>query len=386
MKQFILGILLITILCNANAQVAISSNGSQPHPSAILDLKSSNKGVLLPRVSLTSTTDSITIPHPEPSLIVYNTNPQLEAGLGLYIWAGDHWGLVISAGNKYIKGKNRFTTLVDGDTREYWVHVPTLYDSTVAVPLVFMLHGTSGWKELGEEENFISVFPSSWRYKIYDFADSVIKNTTKWNTVPDADWTFVPGYTGRDDIKFLKKIILEMRAKFNIDTSRIYMNGFSNGGQMASKCAIEMSHIFAAVASNAATFFRDTVYVPQRKLPVLFQIGNEDYGPGNTGPAVPLDTFNYLISTPNLPFWTKYYKKARRYIENFGLDSVHAISGDTESAMIAGYHSLTNPTDTLNVFRYVFVKGLAHQYPNGDNHWMEAARLHWAWMRRYRKP
>ena len=44
----------------------------------------------------------------------------------------------------YVVGKNRFTTPVDGDTREYYVHVPAKYNSNAATPVVFMLHGTSG--------------------------------------------------------------------------------------------------------------------------------------------------------------------------------------------------------------------------------------------------
>ncbi len=211
------------------------------------------------------------------------------------------------------------------------------------------------------------------------------KHTTKWNTMPDADWTLCAGQTGRDDIKFLKKILLELKSKFNLDTARIYLNGFSNGGQMASKCGIEMSDIFAAVASNAASFYYDTVYIPKRKLPVLFQIGNEDYGPGNTGAELPLSKFDTLISTQGIPILNgKHYRVARRHILNYGLDSNHTIFGDTSSIVWAQYHSATS--DPLNIFRYLFVKGLMHNYPNGDNHWMEAARIHWAWMRQFTKP
>ena len=41
---------------------------------------------------------------------------------------------------------------------------------------------------------------------------------------------------------------------------------------------------------------------------------------------------------------------------------------------------------SLNDYRFVFVKGLAHAYPNGDNHWMEAAQLHWEWLEQYELP
>ena len=103
--------------------------------------------------------------------------------------------------------------------REYFIHVPSSYDGSSPVPLVFMLHGTSGngetyynaygWTELADVEGFIAVFPSSGRYKIVE--DGVNKTTTKWNTPPDADWTFQQRVMGYDDIKFLRKVVDEMK-------------------------------------------------------------------------------------------------------------------------------------------------------------------------------
>jgi poly(3-hydroxybutyrate) depolymerase len=170
-----------------------------------------------------------------------------------------------------------------------------------------------------------------------------------------------------------------MRLRFNIDTTRIYLEGFSNGGQMAAKCAIEMGNQLAAVCENAGSFYLDTVYTPVRKLPVLFQIGNEDFGPGNTATPVSLGNFDTLLRSPN----NFYYRVKRAHVRNFGLDSVYTLSGNVNLAMVADFDG--TPGDTLNVFKFIFVKGLGHQYPNGDNHWMEAARTHWAWMRRFRK-
>ena len=174
-------------------------------------------------------------------------------------------------------GKIRVTTVVDGVTREYFIHVPASYDGSKKVPLVFMLHGTSGdgetfynahgWTELADQEGFLAVFPSSGRYKIID--EGEYKTTTKWNTTPDAGYVFQPGEVGLDDIKFLRQVVYEMFDNYNIDTKRVYLNGFSNGGQMAAKCSVEMSDLLAAVAQNASSFFIDTTYVPKRKLPVL---------------------------------------------------------------------------------------------------------------------
>lgn len=71
-------------------------------------------------------------------------------------------------------GKKHFTIVTDGKTREYYVHVPTAYNPKMPVPVVFMPHGSggngekfyniSGWKEIGEAENILTVFPSSLQY------------------------------------------------------------------------------------------------------------------------------------------------------------------------------------------------------------------------------
>lgn len=66
---------LLTCLCLAMnisfAQVAINTDGAQPHASAMLDLKSTSKGLLTPRMT---TAQRTAIPSPADGLIVYDTD------------------------------------------------------------------------------------------------------------------------------------------------------------------------------------------------------------------------------------------------------------------------------------------------------------------------
>lgn len=75
--------------------VAINSNGALPNPCALLDINAApgnNKGLLVPRISLLSTTDVVTIPSPATSLLVYNTNASMIGGaLGFWYWDGTAW-------------------------------------------------------------------------------------------------------------------------------------------------------------------------------------------------------------------------------------------------------------------------------------------------------
>lgn len=81
--------------------VGINQTGSIPNASAGLDIDFNDKGVLIPRVALTATTDVTTIPVPATSLVVYNTatsgttpNNVLP---GFYYWNGIKW-IALSGG------------------------------------------------------------------------------------------------------------------------------------------------------------------------------------------------------------------------------------------------------------------------------------------------
>lgn len=64
--------------------VGINPSGATPNASAGLDVDFTNKGILIPRVSLTSTTDVTTIASPANSLLVYNTNAAMTGGAAGY--------------------------------------------------------------------------------------------------------------------------------------------------------------------------------------------------------------------------------------------------------------------------------------------------------------
>lgn len=127
----------------------------------------------------------------------------------------------------------RRTATVDGRDYDYFVHLPKgrTNQQLAGLPLVFTIHGRgepawlftakNGWDRLGDETGeFILVSPDS----------------------PGNIW-FLP----RDGMVF-PKIVSEMEAEFRIDTSRVYLTGFSNGGMMAREAAVSFPHLFAGVS------------------------------------------------------------------------------------------------------------------------------------------
>ncbi|HLK98619.1 MAG TPA: hypothetical protein VK364_12685, partial [Hymenobacter sp.] len=84
-----LGLLLALRPDTAQAQTGIGTR--TPDASAALDISSTSKGLLVPRVSLSSLSDGSTVPSPATSLIVYNTNASLGGGASSFYGAGFYY-------------------------------------------------------------------------------------------------------------------------------------------------------------------------------------------------------------------------------------------------------------------------------------------------------
>lgn len=69
---------------NISGDAIVASN-----PSAILDIQSANKGVLIPKIGLSGIDDKTTVEAPAKGLMVYNTNKSMVKGEGLYINYGN---------------------------------------------------------------------------------------------------------------------------------------------------------------------------------------------------------------------------------------------------------------------------------------------------------
>ena len=283
-------------------------------------------------------------------------------------------------------GKHRFTIMVDGDLREYYLHIPKGYNCNAALPVVFMLHGSgsngaefysrSGWKEEGEKKNIFTVFPSSWKYDCV-FDDGVQKHhAEKWTSY---DLVLCHNKERRDDVKFLSTVIDDLKRKLNVDEKRIYMAGFSSGGEMAARCAIELSDKLAAVVACAGSLPPDTTLVPSRKLPVLLQIGAADprllQKLGSTSP-LPLN-INKVLS--NYPF---IQSNINSYLKSFLLSKNYITSGSPGKYSAALFPGSSGNQE--NVLKFVVVKGLTHQYSNGQDHPLESAAVHWKWMKNFK--
>jgi hypothetical protein len=140
MKKNLLVILLAALFCHFSfAQVGINSDNSNPDPSAMLDVKSTTRGLLPPRVALAAINTAAPVVAPATGLLVYNT---ATAGTlpnnvvpGYYFWNGTRWFSV-----QLPQGSNPGDLVAWNGTQ--WIVVPAGTNGQV----LSMVNGVPGWK------------------------------------------------------------------------------------------------------------------------------------------------------------------------------------------------------------------------------------------------
>ena len=134
----------------------------------------------------------------------------------------------------------RHTAVVGERSYDYFVHLPEgkTADQADGLPLVFTIHGRgepawmfttkNGWDLLADEtQEFVLVSPDS----------------------PGNIW-----FVSRDNEVF-EKIVSQMVEEYQIDETRVYLTGFSNGAVMTREMAYSRPHLFAGIAPSNGPWF-----------------------------------------------------------------------------------------------------------------------------------
>jgi hypothetical protein len=85
-----------------------------PDASSILDVSSSNRGILIPRISIADANDAAPVSAPAISLLVYNTNVSIAngKGTGYYYWEGSKWTPLLDYPS--VKNGLTYSTIAEG--------------------------------------------------------------------------------------------------------------------------------------------------------------------------------------------------------------------------------------------------------------------------------
>ncbi len=169
---------------------------------------------------------------------------------------------------------------VDGRARSYLLYVPG--DSKEPRPFLFVLHGGgknggmenarrferyTQFSKLAKKEGFIVCYPNGYK--------------GNWNDGRGV--SHIPAHQENvDDIKFLREVVKEVSKKHQVDQTRIFATGISNGGFMSHRLAAEASDMVTAIAPIAGGLSEPIAKSFKPKYPVsLFVIQ------GDSDPLVP---------------------------------------------------------------------------------------------------
>lgn len=197
------------------------------------------------------------------------------------------------------------TAVHDSITRTYQIHLPSDYDCSPR-PVIVGLHGyygsgkgfeetTSQMFETIDSRGYIGVFPdglqmgsSGWQSQVTSFNDiyshfsdgpdgptctnsaydyGVYANCPDEESEDLCNW----GTSCADDEGFLRTLIDEVQGKWAVDERRIYLTGFSQGGQSTQSLATRLSDIFAAASPHHGFAANGYTAAPSRPIG-LFQV------------------------------------------------------------------------------------------------------------------
>ena len=154
------------------------------------------------------------------------------------------------------------TWMVDGVKREAIVYAPKA--SSAKPPLILSFHGHGD-----DMENFQYVgLQNVW-------SDAVV---VYFQGLPSRDgyrgWQVEPGEYGDRDLKMVDAALTALKKKYNVDESRIYATGFSNGAHFTYLLWATRSEVFAAFAPVAGRMRPGAM--PKQPRPIIIIGGARD--------------------------------------------------------------------------------------------------------------
>lgn len=144
---------------------------------------------------------------------------------------------------------------------------PTNYSTKTKVPMLVLLHPRTSTGE--QMANLTRVM-------------YLVRDTGIFVALPDAvagDWADEPGEANRpDDMGYLTSVINRAVKRFPVNARKVYMAGYSDGGQMTARYVCESPAKIAAAGTNASSIKNslNRVCNPSRATPVVMINGTGD--------------------------------------------------------------------------------------------------------------
>ena len=151
------------------------------------------------------------------------------------------------------------TILWDNLERQYLEYVPSSYNAGTPAPVLFVFHGLGddmdnafvsfGFKAIADEHGWILIVPQA--------ADFTFQNMPipAWNSgisLSYGNYNIIVS-EGIDDSGMMMAILDDLIGNYNVDQNNVFCTGFSMGGFMTNRMAMEHGDRINAIASVSGT-------------------------------------------------------------------------------------------------------------------------------------
>jgi len=219
----------------------------------------------------------------------------------------------------------------DSQTRQYIEYIPTAYNSENPTPVMFCLHGLGDdmqnfhnsleLNQWGETANWIIITPQALDAQIPIMGS--LGNA--WNSGAGAEGIPILGTVilndNVDDAGFLMAILDSLENNLNINTDSVFFMGFSLGGFMSNRMAIEHGDRITAIASVSGTIgmaVKDQI--PVAKVNTLHFHGTNDETIAYEDAGFPIGGTNYstgLGAGQTVDYWKNHNQCGYEAIHTF---------------------------------------------------------------------
>ncbi|MDO4548929.1 MAG: hypothetical protein Q4D04_12580, partial [Clostridia bacterium] len=187
----------------------------------------------------------------------------------------------------------------------------------------------SSWPQIAGERGFICAFPMAGYGRQLD---NGIGNVSMWNR-------------GTDDVNFLRYMVDDIKANYNIDAGRVYASGQSMGSMMSTRISVTLGDVFTAIGSSCGALPADALtsehYTEEYDCPAFVIYGEKDATVGS-----------YKLSeSEGVKTMVEYY------INRYDLQSVDEAASYRSGAF---NHYLFYNSEGVPMFRYSVVEGKGH--------------------------
>lgn len=250
--------------------------------------------------------------------------------------------------------------------RTYEYYIPSSYDGSEPVPLLFSFHGLGSNPEdqvdltsfdaLAEQEGFIAVFPEATALDPEEYPDcaqylpELPGANIMWNI--GLNWT-LQYCAGIDDVGFVSDMVDWFDANYNIDGSRIYSTGMSNGAMFTYYVALMLPGTFAGIAPVCSPMtVNGFEFEGVPPLTVIMMMGTAD-------PIVNYDGMPYAYGSMNdtVDFWLG--------VDGITSEPEETVWGPTGSdSTVVHRYAYSGGTDGTEVI-FFKIEGGGHTWPGG---------------------